>query len=71
MEATGEVDLNEQLEKHWGKLLETSQKEANLFLGSSQKKVLDGSTLFAFFNKKLVSFQLNLSMFVGYQSVLC
>jgi hypothetical protein len=39
----------------WDKLLKSSQKEAREFLASSQKKNLDGSKLFAFFNKRLVS----------------
>lgn len=55
MEASGDVDLNHVIASSWDKLLKTTQKEARDFLAQSQTKNLEGSTLYAFFNKRLVS----------------
>ena len=68
MEASGDVDLNTVIASAWDKLLKTSQKEAREFLAQSHTKNLDGSTLYAFFNKRLVS-SLCLT-FKGHQSIL-
>ena len=70
MEASGEVDLNQIIAKTWDKLLKGPQKEARDFLAQSQTKALDGSTLSAFFNKRLVSFLAHLRVPAGHKQIL-
>lgn len=62
MESSGGTssDFNLQLGKAWDKCLSSKQASAAEFIKSSQKKNLDGTSLFAFFNEKLVSFFLPL-----------
>jgi hypothetical protein len=55
MESSEDIDLNVKIAQSWDALVQSSQKETKDFLATSHTKNLEGSTLFAFFNEKLVS----------------
>jgi len=56
--SSAEPDLTVAISQQWDKMV-VNQKAASSFINESNRKNLSGSTLFAFFNKKLVSDRVN------------